>query len=192
IHYLYDKAAWDRTHEAAVAKAEADFRWLGRVMKETMQFGKETIAWTQKHLCDANLRNAAPAKLIALLEGFAERQRTLYAYGVLLPVLDFGNYSFVERNLKDILSRKVAKHDTARYYHILTEPRYFSFAQEQEVALLKLMAKYYSLKWRRAVLARDYGRLHDVEPAFCAALRKHAKKYAWVYYVYMGPAFGPE
>ena len=192
IHYLYDKAVWDRTHEAAVAKAEADFRWLGRVMKETMQFGKETNAWTQKHFGDANLRNATPEKLIALLEGFAERQRTLYAYGVLLPVLDFGNYSFVERNLKDVLSRKIAKHDIARYYHILTEPRFFSFAQEQEVALLKLMVKYYSPKWKRAVLARDYGRLQDIEPAFCAALRKHAKKYAWVYYVYMGPAFGPE
>jgi len=189
INYLSDKSAWKKAHNSAVKKIEKDYHWLRKAIDRTMAFGESFNNWTQKNIYDADLTKASNKKLINLLYGFATRQSKLYTLGVLLPILDFQGYSFVERNLEIILTAKVPAKNRKEYFRVLTEPIGFSFAQDQEAALLKLIARFYSKTRSKNILNSSLAEIEENDPKFYLALVKHAQKFGWTYYVYMGPAF---
>jgi phosphohistidine swiveling domain-containing protein len=104
--------------------------------------------------------------------------------------MDFQGFSFVESNLKKFLSSKLGPQGAANAFSIFTEPAHNSFAQDQEEALLKLISKFYpKANWRKDVRNKNFEEIEKLYPVFYRKLRRHTEKYAWVYYVYMGPAF---
>ncbi|RJQ30699.1 hypothetical protein C4572_03755 [Candidatus Parcubacteria bacterium] len=118
-------------------------------------------------------------------------QEDEYAYGTALPLLDFSNFSFVEGNLNRILKEKVSEEKFQDYYSVFTEPEKNSFAQDQEEDLLNLIGIYWgNSEWRKDVTDKSLEEVKKKYPEFYADLFRHTGKHAWVYYVYMGPAFG--
>ena len=88
------------------------------------------------------------------------------------------------------LKTKVTAEKYQKYYSTFTEPERNSFAQDQEEILLKLINKYWNNKnWRTDLAAKTLAEIKMLYPKFYFDLARHAKKYGWVYYVYMGPAF---
>lgn len=168
IRYLAIPSDWQEAHDAIRRKALDDKNFVERIIDETNACGEEFNAWSKKHLHGANLASKNGAELTALLDEFRARQAQMYAYGVMLPVLDFGGHAYVEGNLDRILKEKAAPEEYQRYYEIFTAPLHNSFAQDQEESLLRIMQ----------MSGKD----------FDAALAHHAEEYAWIYYVYAGQA----
>jgi phosphohistidine swiveling domain-containing protein len=146
-------------------------------------------AWSEKNIHDAPLGKYSNTKLFALLEKVIEKEGEMYSYGVLLPTLDFLGFSFVEGNVEKFLKSRVSADEYQKYFETFTFPAHNSFSQDQEEALLKLMSKHDSSEWRNAVLSYSPEAVQKTFPKFGKDLEKHAQKWGWVYYVYLGPAF---
>jgi len=190
IEYLVDMDEWTKAHELLKQKALADYRSVARLIESANEHGEKMNAWTEKNIFQADLKALSGQELMDLYQKFRDMQAMEYAYGTAIPVLDFGGLSFVEDNLNKIIKAKVSDQEYQACYAVFTEPSHDSFALQQEKDLLNLMIKYYGQTgWIDDVKNKDWDQLKAIYPDFAADLAKHAAKHAWVYYVYMGPAF---
>lgn len=197
VEYIGDVAVWTKSHKALKAKALKDENYVDNLIDNTLEFADKFTKWTEKNIFKADLKNKTNKQLVTLLEKFEDQQVSLYAYGVAIPTLDFLDFSYVEDNLKKILKARVKAENYSTYYNVFTYPSDVSFSRQQEIELLKLMVKFWdktaiwqnleSLPERQVI---NYLRANHKD--FYQALKRHTKKYAWVYYVYMGPAYDEE
>ncbi len=192
MKYMADLGTWTKTHEDLKGLVAKDNRYLDKLIDETNKFGEKLNKWTNTHLFEAELSKISNKKLFSLLLGFVRRQSMMYSYGILLPILDFQGYSFVESNLKKFLSEKAPAGKYAEYYQVFTEPVKNSFAQDQEEDLLKLMKEFYKPEWVQDVQKLSLDEVRKKYPKFYKKLQNHTAKHGWVYYVYAGPAFNEE
>lgn len=190
IEYITDMESWTRLHHALRQRVENDSAYLDQLIDVTEEKGKEANIWTHDNIYAIELAGLSDQELyIRLIKGF-EYIQTLYVYGTLLVFLDFQGFSFVEGNLKRIIEKYVPPSEYAQYYQLFTAPAHSSFAQVQERDLLQLMTQWYETSgWKEAVLHESATHLKDKYPVFWQELAAHTIRYAWVYYVYAGPAF---
>lgn len=189
VYYFSDLKNWQECHDAFKNKTLVDYRFLSKIINNFLDLGEKHGQWMKKNIFLSDLKPKTGSDLMKLYEEFIKRQSELYSWGVSVVVLDFQGFSFVENNLKKILEEKLPARERPKCYALFTQPAKFSFSQEQDLALLKLMARYYSPRWKRAVLAGNLEALRLSYPKFIKDLENHAKRYAWVYYVYAGPAY---
>jgi phosphohistidine swiveling domain-containing protein len=193
IEYIGDISTWEKTHAEIIRKAENDIDFIEKIIDATNELGEKFNKWSEKKIFNVNLKKLRNEELFSLLNDFVEKQGNMYAFGTILPTLDFGNFSFIEGNLKKILKRRLSDIEYKKYYEILTEPIHNSFAQDQEEDLLRLIARFYSNKnWRKDVRQKSIIGIRAKYPDFFRELKKHTAKHAWVYYVYVGPAYEEE
>jgi len=190
LQYVGDMETWNECHEELKAKALKKRSFISDIIKKTQVEGVRMNNWSETNIFKADLTKLSDSRLLALYKKFIDWESILYAYGVALPVLDFQNFSFVENNLKSYLQEHVSSEKYNRYFSVFTEPSHHSFAQEEQIALLKLADSFYANSfWRRSVLNSQLHEIVQKYPEFCRKLKTHAKKYGWVYFVYNGPAF---
>jgi phosphohistidine swiveling domain-containing protein len=189
IEYMADISKWMMVHEELKAKVMADHRYLEAAIDKSIRYGEELNAWTEKIIFKQDLRRLSDQELVDLLKEFINRQEEEYAYGLVLPILDYQNFSFVEDHLRKYLQSN-APDKFEHYYALFTDPVDHSCAQEQEEKLLRLLTDFWGDETFRADLSEGIaGRVKQSCPAFWRRLSAHAKEYAWVYFVHMGPAF---
>jgi phosphohistidine swiveling domain-containing protein len=192
IEYLTDFSTWRKTHEELKKLVLSDFNYFEKLIDKSVEWGEQMNAWTEENIFENDLEKLSGPELIELLKKFIDMQETEYAYGTSLSILDFQGFSFVEGNLNDILKKKVLPEKFQDYYAVFTEPESNSFAQDQEEDLLRLCARWDGIAWRHDMASKDLDGIKEAYPDFYAGLSQHAQKYAWVYYVYSGPAFKEE
>lgn len=190
MEYLTDLSTWAQTHEVLKKKVLKDYCFVEELIDKTADWCEKLNDWTEKNIFNVDLSSQSGAELIKLYKTFIDKQGTAYAYGVALPILDFQEFSFIEGNLNKFLKSKLSADEYQKYFSVFTEPVHNSFAQDQEEDLLRLMEKFYKEKnWQNDVRAKSLDEIKELHAKFYSALKKHTKKYAWVYYVYMGPAY---
>jgi phosphohistidine swiveling domain-containing protein len=191
MHYVGDLGTWQACHDVLKKRALADPTFVDWIIDQTFEKGKAFDQWCQKEIHDKDLTEFSGKELISLYHAFVEKQEELYAYGVLLPVLDFQGFTFVEGNLKRILHEKLSEEQFADAFGAFTTPTQNTFQRDQEEHLLKLMMDFEKRDgWKEAVMDNDVDRLTESFSDFMCRLHDHAQKHGWVYYVYAGPAYG--
>ncbi len=165
IHYIGDLSTWTKTHEMLKIKVLED------------------------NIFKNDLSNKTPVDLINLLKIFIEKQSELYSYGIMLPILDFEGFSFVESNLEKFLKDKVSDSEYQKYFDIFTTPLNNSFAQDQEEDILRIMRDFYDNDWFKDVTNKNLDEIKSLWPDFYTRLQEHTARHSWVYYVYAGPVF---
>jgi pyruvate,water dikinase len=188
IKYIADMDSWRHAHEVLRTRIESNPKFVESLILNTNKLGEEINAWSEDVFVKKNTQEYTSEQLCTLLDEFNEKQALLYAYGILLPVLDFQEFSYVEGTLNKILREKIPE-EYAEAYKMFTAPTYNSFQQDQEEDLLHLMEEYYSEQWKNDILSLNEKEIQKKHPQFWENLVQHTKKHAWVYYVYQGPAF---
>ncbi|MFZ2189609.1 MAG: PEP-utilizing enzyme [Candidatus Magasanikiibacteriota bacterium] len=189
--YITDKNSWLVCHEALKKKALSDYRYVENIIDKSLSLGDKFCKLAQKKILNINIQKLSNEKLFSLFTEFVERQKTIYAIGTSLVIMDFQGFSFVENNLDKFLREKVSETEYIDYYKVFTEPSDNSFAQDQEIDLLKIISKFYNDKnWIEAIKNKSFLEIKNWFPHFYKLLQKHTKKHCWVYYVYSGPAYG--
>jgi phosphohistidine swiveling domain-containing protein len=190
IEYVADTTTLARAHEQLKARILHDHSYLVKAIDESLQFGDELNAWTEEHIFERNLTTLSNQELIDLFENFVAKQEDENVYGQVLSFLDY-HFSFMEMHLCDYLRSKTSAQDYEEYYSLFTEPPHSSFAQDQEEALLEILAdSWRNPTMRDAIACKSRTDVKREYPAFFARLAEHASRYAWIYFVHMGPAFG--
>lgn len=194
MEYILDKGfgSWMDTHNAFKEQVLKDYTLLERHIDATTNKGDEMNEWTEKNLFERDLSVLSDTELFELEMAGLEKISTVYAYGTILPILDFQGFSFVEGNLEQIL-KKYVEAEYQKWYEIFTAPYRNSFSQDQEIDLLHLYQRFVGEShWKEDVKSKSWVELQLLSPQFARALEEHTKKHAWVYYVYAGPAFAVE
>lgn len=189
IEYIPDMLQWQVCHEALKKQVEKDMYFVDKLIDKTMALGEEVNAETERELFKVDLTKVENKELVRKLHNFIDRVGSLYTYGTLLPILDFGGFAFVEGNLNKFLKEKLSAEQYADAYAVFTAPPYNSFQQDQEEDLLCLMEEFFSNEWKKDVETKTLQEIKQKYPTFAEKLKKHTEKYCWVYYVFAGPAF---
>lgn len=190
-YYVVDYKSLEKCHNALVEKVKKNVNFLNELIDETNKFGESFNKWSEKNIFLKDLTILNNKEIIELYKKFMYKQSFLYALGVAIPILDIEDYKYVESNVENILNKKVSD-NFQKYFTIFTYPNFDSFSLEQEKDLLWIILKYDSNDWRKDIKNLNLKKLKKKYSNFYLDLTKHKKKYAWVYYVYSGPAYNEE
>lgn len=192
IKYLSDVSTLEKAHNELKEKILKDYHYVEFLIDKTHKLGEEMNKWTEENIFNVDLTSLNGNELINLLKKFIEFQNKEYVYGIAISILDFGEFSFVEDNLKKFLKEKLNKEEYQEAFQAFTEPIHNSFAQDQEENILRLMEEFYNEKWINDIKNKSLGEIKELNPKFYKKLQEHTKKHCWIYYVYSGPAYTEE
>lgn len=186
-------STWTAAHRALKSKVLKNPKFFAALLDRILKRCEKMNIWSEQYVFFKDLTKYSNQKLAQLLSRFIDEMSEVHALGVAVPILDFGNFKFIEDNLSQILRRYVKDKEYAGYFALFTQPTKDSFSLEQEKSLLKITNKFIGDKqWRHEVMNCSYGTMKKSFPLFSQALRRHTMRYAWVYYVYSGPAYTEE
>lgn len=192
IDYLVNLASWQEMHEIFSRELDIDLSRLQKIIEETNRYGDGAIH-------RAIIFGETPAsqksdqQLLDELNELIAKQEMLYAYGVLLPLLDLGDQIYIQKRINDALETLLPKEEVANAFSVLTQPLEDSFAVEEEKDLLNIaLAIQESPSLMKAFTEGNIETITEhVEKdthSISLSLSQHIKKYAWVYYAFAGPA----
>ncbi len=107
IEYLIDMPTWLAAHNDIKKRVERESDFVDKLIDATNKYGEDFNLWSEENIFNAELSQVSNVVLVSLLKEFVEKQSTLYAYGIILPTLDFASFSFVESNLERFLKTKI-------------------------------------------------------------------------------------
>jgi len=187
IIYICMMDKWKKVHEELKSKQAKDHMFIKSIINKANKTGEEMNNFT-KNLVSEDLKNLSAEEIIKIIKKFADFDEKVYSYGIVLPLLDLEDFSFVETSLMNILKKNFRdEKDLKESYEIFTFPLNYSFAKGQEIDLLGLLLKYYAI--REYIFSKSLTEIKNDYPDFYNSLKKHTERYAWIYYVYAGPAY---
>ncbi len=190
IQYLADMEVYAECHEVLKQYCLADQHYYENLIDRIELMCQDLIKWTEKEIFIPDPHTFTNNHIVKLVNQFIQKQGDLVGYGLALPILEFGDFTFLETNLSNFLASKASGKQYEEYYRVFTSPFQNSFSMDQEEDLLRLMSVYYSNKhWRNDVENEQPQFIEQKYQQFWHDLEAHAVKHGWVYYVYAGPAF---
>lgn len=190
IQYLADMEVYAKCHEVLKQYCLTDQHYYENLIDKIELKCQDLIRWTEKELFTPDVHSFTNNHIVKLVNQFIQKQGDLVGYGLAIPILDFGDFTFLETNLKHYLASKVSGKQYDEYHRVFTAPIQTSFSMDQEEDLLRLMSDYYPNKqWRNDVENAPTQLIAKKHPQFWRDLQSHTMKHGWVYYVYAGPAF---
>jgi len=187
IEYYQLPSNWLAAHLALVKKIRKSPLVLNNFFLEMERRGKELVDYTK--ILKNNLSNKSNDWLNNYYQKYVVENTKLYAYGLLLPLLDFQDTTFLSDEVNRILKIKKA----AKHFQVLTTPSRETFNKQQELNLLKILTAVKKIRtlFKKFIKTETQQLINEIEgknKKIWRLLLNHTKKYCWVYYVYEGPA----
>src|SRR3989339_478421 len=138
MDYLFVPKTWQTVFKKLSKKVEADINYLEKILAKTVEIGERMNQYTESFV-KKDLTKLTSGQLVVGYQKHAELNILEYAYGVILPYLDFQQYHYIEDKLKAILKARLKNdQEISRAFLIFTQPTEDSFAMEQEKSILKI------------------------------------------------------
>ncbi|OGG14478.1 hypothetical protein A2773_05995 [Candidatus Gottesmanbacteria bacterium RIFCSPHIGHO2_01_FULL_39_10] len=188
MFYIDIPQTWEKANRQLARMIDKNIGVLENILNQTFKIGAVMNAYTLV-LTEDNLSLYSSDKILTIYKKYFDYNALEYAWGVTLPILDFHTSHYVEDKLRSILGKWLKQEEAAKAFGVFTQPTEDSFALEQEKSLLKIYQHFskHLLSRRTEVVLAELRKNH---PQIYRRLKKHAQKYAWVFYVFSGPAMG--
>lgn len=178
---------WQAAHLALVARIKKDPAFSKMICREIEELGQKQVKATAA--LKLGLTGKTNRELAAEYERFLESNLKVYTYGLLIVLFDFQDTTFLSDELKVVLEKRHA----GKYFDVLTMPLRDTYNKQQDLDLLKIFSLIRKNKTILSLFKKlpsgDLARvLIKRNPALWKKLKLHSEKYAWVNYVYEGPA----
>lgn len=187
IEYYNLPSNWGAAHFAIVKLIKKNQNFLRNIFSQMEKLGLEQASFTK--IFKSNLTGKSNRILNNYYQHYVLSNQEVYAYGLISPLLDYQATTFLSDELNGILKNKKAE----KYFGELTTPLRETFNKQQELDLLKVLIqikKYKNLEKKFKVLnsqeLADYIRKNNKK--VWRLVDNHTRRYAWVHYVYEGPA----
>ena len=179
---------WGKVHRFLVSKIKDNPDFLRNIFKVIDRDGGKQVEFTKK-LASVDSKKLTNQQLNSNYQKYCQLNTSLYSYGLVLPLLDFQQTTFLTDEVNKFLKQKQA----AQYFNILTTPLQDTFNRIQEISLLRILDqikknqrvfnlfKNLGSQQLVAILSKEFKEIWR-------QIRNHTRKFAWVYYVYEGPA----
>lgn len=180
---------WGKVHFLLADKIKKSPSFLTNIFIQIEKRGKKLVTYSK--FISKNFENKNNKKINSLYQSYVKENTDLYTYGLILPLLDFQNKTFLSDELNNILKKRKGE----KYFQVLTTPLRETFNKKQEVDLFKILSeikknnklfnKFEKLNSNEIIeeIKLNYRRIYYL-------IDQHTKRYCWVNYVYEGPAVG--
>ena len=191
VEYYNISSNWQVSHARIVNNIKKDANFLADIFNKTEIVGKLQIKDVKKFKF-LNWKKVPISNLINFYNHYIRTNLEVYELGLVLPLLDYQKETFLTDEIHKFLKTKKAD----KYFNILTTPLRDTANKQQELALLKILFtikrinKLYSLFKE---FDSDYliDEIRKNYKSVWKKILKHTNKYAWVYFLYEGPAADP-
>jgi phosphoenolpyruvate synthase/pyruvate phosphate dikinase len=178
---------WKQAHLSLTAKIRKNPKFLSFAYDQMISLARRQIEFGKS--LGKSVTTASNRQLVKFYNQFIVYNIELYEYGLLLPLLDYNELTFLSDELHKILKEKKAD----KYFNLLTIPKEQTTVKKQELDLLLVLGEILrqeSLKmlFKEETVEHIEGILSKRYPRIWKKIQNHTKKYAWAYYVYEGPA----
>lgn len=173
-----DKQSWQKLCDNAQERLIKDKLFYGQIKRGMIKECKILKIFSDK-LLKLKPRNLSDQQLIGYYEDFEKKTLALRAYALIPNLVDMG-----QRSIFDIVEAEVQKqiglnHKIKEYISKLTTPTEITEQRRHELNLYKIQ---FLIQKKRI---KDWQ--HD--PAIERLIKSHLKKYRWLAYYYIGPAW---
>ena len=187
VEWYFLPENWKQAHLRFVEKLKKNPDFLYFAYDQMVSLANRQIKFGKS--IKAKLKSSSNNQLVKYYQKFIKYNIELYQYGLLLPLLDYNDLTFLSDELHKILKQKNAD----KYFNLLTIPYQETVVKKQELDLLIILQSVLKQNGLKTVLKNgDPCRIIEVlknkYPRFWQTIRKHTQKYTWAYYVYEGPA----
>lgn len=188
VTHCHQLKNWGVAHQILVSKIKKNPGFLRKIFSEIKKQGRKQVDYTKK-IGQQNLKISSNQKLNSYYQNYIKLNTNLYLYGLILPLLDFQITTFLSDEINKFLRVKKA----TKYFSLLTTPLPDTFNKIQELNLLRILL----LIKKKKSLYDSFKKLESqelievlptVDKNVWYQIKDHTKKYAWVHYVYEGPA----
>ena len=188
IDYLeLNSKNWEKAFHKFSKIVDDDIGVLEKILNKTIKIGEEMNNFTEK-LTKDNLTNYSAKKVIEVYQQHGKYDYLTYAWGTQLALLDFANYHYLEDKVGSILKLKLDLKEALKAFTVFTQPTEDSFFLEQEKSILNIYKSISNKQIFKKEPEEIINKLKSNYPEIYQKLKEHTKKYAWIYYVYTGPA----
>lgn len=187
VEYYFQPTNWKKVHIILTEKIRQNPKFLKNIFQQIDKLGTKQIAHTRKF--QKNHWSETNNELNDYYQQFVKSNTEIYAYGLVLPLLDFHETTFLSDEISKILQAKNA----LKYLEVLTTPALETFNKLHEIELWKIFLKIQKDQKLSSIFRKfqteeliNYLKLHQQN--IWQKILSHSKKYCWVHYVYEGPA----
>jgi hypothetical protein len=193
INYFVETKGARDFQKTIMERIKRSPEWLINFVNKANTWGKELNRYTKK-IYQTDLNYWTSRNLWNFYKKFIELQQREYAIGVPLVLLDEAvGKNGLDNLIKEILRKYLPEKEVAIAYEIFTTPLKNSFARLQEFELLQIYSGFLTFKAARFLKRFSsqgvVEKLRQSFPGLSKRLEKHTKKWAWIYFVYDGPAW---
>ncbi|MDP2944679.1 MAG: PEP-utilizing enzyme [bacterium] len=186
LEYFNRPSNWRAAHLTLASLIKKNPNFLRKIYGLMEKLGKKQIEDTA--IFKKGFKGKSNKTLNDYYRRYIKSNTLIYSYGLLAPLLDFQDTTFLSDELNKILKIKGQE----KYFGILTTPLRPTFNKLQELALLKILVE---IKKDRRLTAKfktlgSIALLAHLQSSnkLWRLLKNHTVKYCWVNYVYEGPA----
>lgn len=192
---MFPKAAFHKSGKGILEKVVAEPEWAEELNAKIRQYNTEFFEASNRlfHTDWSAKDNEAIAQAYA---DIVRLQIAAHTAGIPWVVLEFDHAlltNYLLKYLKERIAACSAKQSAGETFSILTTPAEDSFAQKEEESLLQIAAQIQDARVRKLFESQDLSlieqRLSRMQPDAALQLDDHYQSYAWLPYMYEGPAW---
>lgn len=201
FYYYGDASEFDLMGEFLLEKVKEDRKFYKVVQKNILATGKELIRFCEK-IKGIDLTKVSDKKLVDLYINYAKKIKKVRIWGWVPPLIDgtvtYFLTDYVQSEFKKFMESQGKADKISRYFSILSSSEKMSEVQKEEIARLMIVGKIEkadenlinfleknSAKAFLDKIKKEYRELYGM-------IKKHAEKFVWLPYAYIGPGLNEE
>lgn len=176
----FKRSEFDATGKAIFEKIISDIDWAldlsAKIIAES-----DNLFTLSRLILNTDVRVLTDVELAGTIEDWAKLRRKVHGLGMPWNYVEFENALFsshVIKYLEKIIKEKNLALSAPEVFSVLSRPVELSYAQKEEQDMLTLAS---------AIAGGQIGKLEKKE-----RLERHAQKFCWLPYMYLGPAWNKE
>ncbi|MBU1039190.1 hypothetical protein KKC17_03145 [Patescibacteria group bacterium] len=194
IWWIAREKGWFLGHQAVVSRIKNNPQWFNNILQQIEQQGG-ALGRLSKNLAKGRLDKISNRELANRYLNFSQKNTHLYDLGLVCSLLDYQNNTYLSDSVNGILSKKLLIKNISEVFTLLTTSSRLWPDKEQELKLVGIYKKIITRKiLKELLLAKSSSDflldLWKIDKDIYHLLVKHGDRYAYLTYVYEGPAVG--
>ncbi len=193
VWWITSKKDWSEAHLAVVRKINKQNGWLDKVLKQIVTQGKKLISLSSK-LSSGRLNQLSNKDLMKRYNAFVSGNIVMYNFGLVCPLIDYQDKQYFSDYIYKFLKARKISSLNEKFALLISSVRLWPDKQ-QEMELVRIYQKMIQVAGIRLCLKKEptaavLKLLSENHKHIYQALKKHTNKWAYLTYVYEGPAVG--
>ena len=201
FYYYGNAEEFDLIGEFLLEKVKEDRKFYKLIQKNILATGEELISFCGK-IKGINLSKISNERLVDLYLTYAKKIKKVRVWGWVPPLIDgtitYFLTDYVQGKFKEFMESQGKADKMSRYFSTLSSSEKMSEVRKEEIARLMIIRKMEKIDKNLINLLEKNSvklfldKIKNQYPDLYGKIKKHAEKFVWLPYAYIGPGLDKE